>query len=129
MKRLTRSKGNRVIFGVCGGLAEYFNIDATIIRIIWFILSIPSFGTLTLAYILCGIIIPEDDGYIYQDDENTTNHKNTSLYIGLGLIILGAYMLLRIIYPEIMRLSRYWPALLIVFGLYIIFNNKKSPLN
>lgn len=125
MKKIMRSKNNRVFLGVCGGLAEYFNIDASIIRIIWFILAIPSFGTLTLAYILCGIIIPEEDGYIYQDGESTKN-TNSSLYIGLALIFIGAYMLLKIIYPDIMRLSRYWPALLIVLGLYIIFSSKKT---
>ncbi len=125
MKKLTRSKNDKIIFGVCGGLAEYFNIDATIIRIIWFILSIPSFGTLAIIYLLCGIIIPEGDGYIYQDGEST-NVRNTSLYFGLGLIIVGAYMVLRIIYPQFIRLGRYWPGLLIILGLYIIFNNKKT---
>lgn len=120
-----RSKNDRVILGVCGGLAEYFKIDASIIRIIWFILAIPSFGTLAIAYILCGILIPEDDGYIHQDGEST-NKGNSSLYIGLGLILVGAYMLLKIFYPDIMRLSRYWPALLIVLGLYIIFSSKKT---
>ncbi|TJX13865.1 PspC domain-containing protein [Tissierella creatinini] len=125
MKKLTRSKNDKIIFGVCGGLAEYFNIDAIIIRIIWFILSIPSFGTLTIVYLLCGIIIPEGDEYIYQDDQST-NVRNTSLYLGLGLIIVGAYMVLRIIYPQFIRLGRYWPGLLIILGLYIIFNNKKA---
>ena len=80
MKKIMRSKSNRVFLGVCGGLAEYFNIDANIIRIIWFILAIPSFGTLTFVYILCGVIIPEDDGYIYQDGESSKN-RNSSLYV------------------------------------------------
>ncbi len=125
MKKLTRSKNNRMIFGVCGGLAEFFNIDAAIIRIIWFVMALTSFGTLAIIYLLCGVIIPEDDGYIYQDGEST-NNMDTSLFIGLGLIIVGAYFLLRIIYPQIMRLGRYWPVLLIILGIYIIFNSKKS---
>ena len=35
MKRLYRSKKNRIIAGVCGGIAEYFNIDPTIVRLLW----------------------------------------------------------------------------------------------
>lgn len=126
MKRLTKSSNNKIIFGVCGGLAEYFGIDATIIRILWFILAIPSFGTLAIAYLISSFIIPEDDGYIYQDGEQPKGNNNGALYVGLGLILVGGYLLLRMIYPEIFRLVRYWPVLLIFLGLFIIFGNKKS---
>ena len=93
MKKLKRSRGNRLIFGVCGGIAEYFNIDATIVRVAWFLLALPSFGTLGLAYLVCGFIIPEDDGFIHPDDQknyNTMNEKSP-LLIGLGLIVVGAH--------------------------------------
>lgn len=57
-KKLYKSCNNQVICGVCGGFAEFFNIDPTIIRIIWAIL-ICCFGAGLLAYIVCAIIMPQ----------------------------------------------------------------------
>ncbi len=58
-KRLYRSEENKMIAGVCGGLGEYFNVDPTLIRLAWAILSVPTafFGGL-LVYIIAAIIIP-----------------------------------------------------------------------
>ncbi|MCI8281807.1 MAG: PspC domain-containing protein [Lachnospiraceae bacterium] len=58
-KRLYKSKTNRVLFGVCGGLGEYFNIDPTIFRLIM-VLLICGAGSGLLAYIVAAIIIPEE---------------------------------------------------------------------
>lgn len=57
-KRLYKSRTNRVICGVCGGIGEYFNIDPTIVRLI-LILLICGAGFGVLAYIIAAIIIPE----------------------------------------------------------------------
>ncbi|HLS53809.1 MAG TPA: PspC domain-containing protein [Tissierellaceae bacterium] len=59
-KKLYRSREDRMLAGVCGGIGEYFNIDPTIIRLIWAILSIPTafFGGVVL-YIIAAVIIPE----------------------------------------------------------------------
>jgi phage shock protein C len=57
-KRLYRSKENRMIAGVCGGIAEYFNVDPTLIRLLW-ILAI-FMGAGILVYIVGWIIIPEN---------------------------------------------------------------------
>jgi len=57
-KKLYRSKSNKMIAGVCGGVAEYLNIDPTVIRVVWAIACL--FGFLgVLAYIACALIIPE----------------------------------------------------------------------
>jgi phage shock protein PspC (stress-responsive transcriptional regulator) len=58
-KRLYRSNTNKMLAGVCGGLAEYLNTDASIIRILW-ALSILLLGTGLLIYIVCAIIIPNN---------------------------------------------------------------------
>ncbi len=57
-KKLYRSSKNKKIAGVCGGLAEYLNIDPTIVRVIWALLTLCA-GTGLLAYIACALIIPE----------------------------------------------------------------------
>ena len=57
-KKLYRSKSDRVIVGVCAGVAEYFNIDPTVVRVIWAITSVFAFVGV-VAYIACALIIPE----------------------------------------------------------------------
>ncbi len=57
-KRLYRSQEDRMIAGVCGGLGEYFEVDPTLIRILWILFSIAG-GAGILAYIAAYIIIPE----------------------------------------------------------------------
>ncbi|MFH1087583.1 MAG: PspC domain-containing protein [Chloroflexota bacterium] len=55
--RLCRSRTNRMIWGVCGGLAEYFDIDPTIIRVVMILLSLAN-GAGILMYILLAIVVP-----------------------------------------------------------------------
>lgn len=56
-KRLYRSNANKMICGVCGGLAEYINIDPTIVRLLWVVFSFAG-GFGLLAYIIAAIIMP-----------------------------------------------------------------------
>ncbi len=60
MKRLYRCSDNRILGGVCGGIGRYFGIDPTIIRLIVVLLSLGSFGTGILIYIIFCCIIPLD---------------------------------------------------------------------
>ncbi|MBS7245211.1 MAG: PspC domain-containing protein [Bacteroidales bacterium] len=55
--RLYRSQSDKKIAGVCGGIAEYFNIDPTIVRLLWLILVF-CFGGGLVAYLLAVIVIP-----------------------------------------------------------------------
>jgi phage shock protein C len=57
-KRLFRSRANRKLFGVCGGLGEYFGIDPTVIRLLW-VVAFFAFGIGFIAYIVAAIIMPE----------------------------------------------------------------------
>ena len=57
-KRLCKSRFDRKIFGVCGGVAEYFGIDSTVVRLIW-VIAVLCFGTGLLAYIIAALIMPE----------------------------------------------------------------------
>ena len=59
-KRLERSRSDRMVAGVCGGLAEYFSVDATPIRLLWLILSILCGAVVggVIAYLVAWLIIP-----------------------------------------------------------------------
>lgn len=58
-KRLVRPRSGRMIAGVCAGIAGYFNVDPTVIRLLWVILSL-LYGSGVLVYFLAWIIIPEE---------------------------------------------------------------------
>ena len=57
-KRLYRIEDGSKLFGVCGGIAEYFDLDPTIIRVLWAVLSI-CYGTGIVAYIVCALCMPK----------------------------------------------------------------------
>ena len=59
-KKIYRSTKNRVIAGVCGGIAEYFNLDPTLVRLIVALLTLASVGTGIVAYIVAALIMPDE---------------------------------------------------------------------
>jgi phage shock protein C len=59
MKRLYRSKKDRILGGVCAGLGEHLDVDPTVIRLIWAVVTVLSLGTGIIVYVLAWIIIPE----------------------------------------------------------------------
>lgn len=58
-KKLYRSTNNKMLAGVCSGLAKYLGMDPTVIRVIWAVLSLFAFIGV-VAYIICALIIPEE---------------------------------------------------------------------
>lgn len=58
-KRLYKSNQNKMIDGVCGGIAEYFGVDPTVVRLLWALFSLMG-GCGILAYIIAAIIIPRN---------------------------------------------------------------------
>ena len=57
-KRFYRSSDDKMLAGVCGGIAEYFEIDPSIVRILWVLFSL-NLGSGLIAYLLAWIIVPE----------------------------------------------------------------------
>ncbi len=58
-KRLFKSKSDKKLCGVCGGVANYFNIDPTVVRLAWVAFTLLG-GSGILAYIIAAIVIPEE---------------------------------------------------------------------
>lgn len=75
-KKLYKSRKNKMIGGVCGGLAEYFNMDPTIVRIIAAILCILK-GAGLIIYLIAVIVMPYDDETFDEDD--TENLKSANI--------------------------------------------------
>lgn len=72
-KRLTRSTTEKMVGGVCGGLGQYFDIDPTLIRILFAILILAGFGSPLLLYFLLWIIMPPDTQVAAPADQESTD--------------------------------------------------------
>lgn len=143
MNNLMRSMDDKVFLGVCSGIGNYFNVDPTIIRLIFIFFGFMNFGMALIGYIIAAFVMPERDSARYEDrdpdedgyedmreydERNTTMKKNGPVFIGLGLILLGAYLLTELIVPnlffQLRQLWNFWPVLLILLGFYVIYQNK-----
>jgi phage shock protein C len=60
MSRLRKSSTEKMIFGVCGGLADHFNMDTTIIRLLFVLFALLGAGTSVIVYIVLAIVMPSD---------------------------------------------------------------------
>ncbi|MGN1421425.1 MAG: PspC domain-containing protein [Eubacterium sp.] len=74
-KKLYKSITDRKICGVCGGIAKYFGIDTTIVRLIW-ALAVFCCGCGILAYIICAIVIPDEP----IENQYTAYNQNEQFY-------------------------------------------------
>ena len=61
MKKLTRSRDDRWIAGVCGGIAEYTGIDATVVRLVLVVCTILGAGSLIVGYVVAWVLMPQRD--------------------------------------------------------------------
>ena len=123
-KKLFRSRSDSTIAGVCGGLGEYFNIDPTFLRII-FVLLIFADGIGIIAYIIAWIVMPqrplEAAGVEPQEKNEPVKYGSWNKYIpGAILIALGVFFIVREHYWW-WHIERFWPVLLIIFGLFLVF--------
>ena len=58
-KKLYRTRDKKIC-GVCGGIAEYFELDPTIMRLLWIILAFFSWSLGAIAYLVCALVIPQE---------------------------------------------------------------------
>jgi len=127
-RRLYRCREDRRIAGVASGVAEFFDLDPTVVRIVWF-LSIFFGGLGIFVYIAMALIVPlEPLGYVADaaivgaegEAGPATGHRHAphkqgrwSLYIGAGLVLIGALALIDVLIPG-WSASRYFGPLFLV---------------
>lgn len=63
-RKLVRSRTDRMLCGVCGGIGDYLHIDPTLVRLIWVLCSLAGCGMGLIIYIVAAIIMPEDNGVV-----------------------------------------------------------------
>ena len=74
-KKLYRSRTDKKLFGVLGGLAAYFNIDPTVLRVIYVLLSVFVIGCPVIIYLIAALIIPEEPESTEQSPYQQANYK------------------------------------------------------
>lgn len=129
-KRLYKSRHRRMIDGVCGGFAEYFNADPTIVRLLWVLLTLASFGAGIVLYLACMFIIPVNPAHTTPPPAPSAPSNGARLFWGAVLIILGAIILLNNLG---FAFFHFWhipwgiifPGILILIGLYIIYHSQR----
>ncbi len=130
-KTLYRSRENKVFGGVAGGLAEYFNVDPVIIRILFVVVFFAG-GVSFIAYIVMMFIIPKKPYDIISNDEEAYSQNNkfeksfsksqNKITFGIFLIIVGLFAFLSNFIPYF-SFHLFWPLLLIIFGVLLIYRN------
>ncbi len=143
-KKLYRSRTNRIIAGVAGGLGEYFDIDPVIIRLLFILLALPG-GAGFLFYLVAWLIIPQEgetndnpDSHNKHDigsevekrarnvaDEvkdlvdRQGNKRQPAIFVGLLLILVGALFFIQNLFG-IGVWANFWPLILVILGLSLM---------
>jgi len=129
-KRLYRSRQEKMVAGVAGGLAQYFKVDPVLVRVAFVALALtPGLGGVAvLAYIVMAIVVPqrplgEDEPAVVGTSFDTTRGRELVGFVlaGLGvLILIGNLGVYNILLPFGVHLQNLWPLALIVLGVALL---------
>lgn len=147
-----RSNLDRMVGGVCGGIARYLNLDSTLVRLFFVLLTLAD-GIGAVIYFVLWIIMPDEvqvsggsaDDFVHTNAQEiseraqeiaqdirraaTTPHPQTNLIIGAALIILGGFWLadnLNIAWLHWLSLDMIWGVLLIAGGIVMLTRRPKE---
>ncbi|MCH7811053.1 MAG: PspC domain-containing protein [Chloroflexi bacterium] len=125
-QQLRRSSHDRLVAGVCGGLAAYFAMDATIVRLVWAAITVFT-GVLPglIIYLLLVVILPVGEpGEGFDGDAGGLVTSRTAM-AGLLLVLAGGLLLLTNFgFFDWLSWGRLWPILLIVLGGAILLRRR-----
>lgn len=120
MKRLYRSRSDRIIAGVCGGIARYLNADPVVVRLIAVLLAFAS-GFGIIAYIVAWIIVPLEP--MGSRQETRERGHGSLVMFGIILVVLGLLLLIGDSFWWL-RKEYILAAALVVLGIYLINNRQ-----
>ena len=142
-RRLYRSRTDSMIGGVAAGLAEYLNADPALVRIVWAILVVVTGGAALVVYIVAWIVVPEEPALEPTTDPVTGEAiaptgepaavpsstrsgpgGQAGVVIGIGLVVVGLWFLLREYLPEI-DWGLIWPLVLVGIGALVLVTSMR----
>jgi phage shock protein PspC (stress-responsive transcriptional regulator) len=139
--RLYRSRRDRMLAGVAGGLAEMWGADPALVRIIWALLVVFTGGIALLVYIVMAIVVPEEDAVFgpggaptraaaadpgsfegraaWRAPRSAGGGLSPGVLLGGLLILFGVFFLVREFFPRI-DFDWFWPLVLVALGVVLI---------
>lgn len=147
---LFRSSADRILFGVCGGLAKYFDLDASLFRVLFVLLALAN-GLGIIVYLAMAILVPLESGEAVAGNRgdklkefaadvgqktkalsaemnlNQSKKIKSRNAIGILIILIGVIMLLKQVAPFLIDWINWgviWPVLIILLGVYLVFMKK-----
>lgn len=137
-KKLYRTRQDKIIGGVCGGLGKYFDIDPVLIRVLFVLLAFFE-GIGLLIYLLLLIIVPREPIILEQEfeavttptDDETTNYPSldqpsrTKKFFGIVLLVIGTLLLLQN-FVSIFKSEIIIPLIIILIGIYLLYESLKK---
>jgi phage shock protein C len=141
-RRLYRSRTDTVIGGVAAGLANYMNTDPALVRVGWVVVALITNGVGLIAYLVAWVAIPEEPKAADSDaaalepdavaaigspgtpDRPKRRETNAGVIVGVGLVLLGAWFLVREYLPPI-DWSLIWPVVLIGIGVLVLVTSSR----
>ena len=141
-KKLYRSRKDKMLGGVAGGIAEYFDVDPTIVRII-FVVALFIGGGGFIAYLIMWIVVPEEPFVIVTPDASASQaatgettgpdpqvayqsrHHHRGSLGGIILIVIGVLFLLDNFFPRF-DFGDFWPLILIAIGAGLLLRSKNN---
>src|SRR3972149_8252000 len=141
-KKLYRSESDRIIAGVCGGLADYFEVDPTLIRLILILLVVFG-GSGVFLYILLWLFIPTQSKVSSYSEETIKENaqeigkraqllageirtENTRMWTGVILLVLGVLFLFQSFGLFWFNVAKLWPLILIAIGVSVLMRNGRN---
>lgn len=135
-RRFYRSTTKRLLTGVCGGLAEYWGVDALLVRAVWSLSVLLTAGITLLVYALLAVLIEEESAEHATTKVVRTSERwqriraNRPLLLGVTLIVVGFLLLLNALGLLPVRLETvwrsvtalFWPLLLIGLGILVLYS-------
>lgn len=120
---LRRTRDDKVIAGVCGGLGRYLGVDPVLLRIAFVVLAVAGGGGI-LIYVVAWILIPEEREGETLGTVKPAGQEVTRLIVGGALIAIGTILLLNLSLP---RFGKYfWPLALIAIGVAVVIQASAS---
>lgn len=129
-KRLMRSRDDRVIAGVCGGLGEYLGVDAVLIRIAALILVFAG-GAGFFLYVIGWIAMPEAplgdtrEGAAASEPAASGERTTGAMILGLVFVVLGVFFLFDQALPDFLDWEWVWPVALIAVGALVLLRARR----
>lgn len=135
-RRLTRSRDDRVIAGVAGGIARYLGVDPVLIRLVWVVLMLVA-GSGVLAYLIAWVVIPEDPAEVPDPGGGSPDRaadleptprtiSGGGALVGVLLVVVGSLLLADRLVPAI-PWHYLGPTLLVVLGVLVLVRPGRAP--